>query len=636
MGTASAHRDSKYKVASSLNGIRRAHRFADRLRRASRAGTVPVGLALGLWWLGAQLPAHGAGDPRDVARSAQAPAGQTGGCSNDAGLTLPRGFCASIFADDLGQARHIAVAANGVVYVNTWGSDEPRPPRGGYLIALRDSRGTGRADMVKRFGPTKMQGGQGGTGIGIYNGWLFAEEKDRIERYALRNDSIVPKGPPVDVVEGLPLDGDHPMHPFVIDRSGNLYVDVGSATNSCQSRNRQRGSPGISPCRELEKRGGTWRFDANKTGQRSSPRDRYATGIRNGEGLTLDASGQLYTTQHGRDQLYQNWPELYRPEQEATQPAEELMRVTQGGDYGWPECYYDEAQGKLVLAPEYGGDGGHKVGICAQKLAPLASFPAHWAPNGAVIYTSSRFPERYHNGVFIAFHGSWDRAPYPQGGYNIVFQPLAEGRASGRCEVFADGFAGPVREPGAAKHRPSGVAVGPDGALYVSDDVRGRIYRIVWTGGVETGGGSGVTPCPPADAPAGITGIGGVLPPERVHPHAGEVENLPVPAGSSHRLVALGDEIFHGGIAHATCTVCHGPDGSGTPTGPALKGPTWLWSDGSYQGLKLTIAQGVAHPRHYGGTMPPMGGAQLTPEQASAVAAYVWALGHQRGTRRSP
>ena len=592
------------------------HRLPDQLRRPQQAPIVAAGLVLGVCLLVAHLPARAAAG------------GQSRGCANDAGLRLPAGFCASIFADDLGQARHMAVAANGVVYVNTRSAHDRTPPEGGFILALEDTRGTGRADVVERFGPTAEQGARGGTGIALYKDWLFVEEKDRVERYTLSGNSPVPKGPPVDVVYGLPLSGDHPMHPFVIDRDGNLYVDLGSATNSCQSRNRQRDSAGISPCRELEIRGGIWRYDANKTFQRFSPLERYATGIRNAEGLTLDGAGELYTTQHGRDQLHQNWPALYKPEEEATQPAEEFMRVKRGGDYGWPECYYDEVQGRLVLAPEYGGDGGRKIGVCADKLAPLASFPAHWAPNGAVIYTGTSFPARYHDGVFIAFHGSWDRAPYPQGGYNVVFQRLADGRAMGRCEVFADGFAGPVKEPGEAAHRPSGVALGADGALYVSDDVGGRIYRIVWADGAGTEAGSAGAPCPPPDAPAGATGTASALPPEGIHANAGDVENLPVPAGATHRMVALGDDIFHGRVGNATCAVCHGPDGAGTPTGPSLKGPKWLWSDGSYSGLKRTITAGVAHPKQYGGVMPPLGGAQLTPEQVSALAAYVWAIGH--------
>src|SRR5208337_136782 len=106
-----------------------------------------------------------------------------------------------------------------------------------------------------------------------------------------------------------------------------------------------------------------------------------------------------------------------------------------GSDYGWPECYYDAIQGKLVLAPEYGGDGGKEVGRCATKTAPIAAFPAHWAPNAMALYDKQQFPAHYRHGVFIAFHGSWDRAPYPQAGYNVVFQALAGDHASGRCEI---------------------------------------------------------------------------------------------------------------------------------------------------------------------------------------------------------
>ena len=185
---------------------------------------------------------------------------------------------------------------------------------------------------------------------------------------------------------------------------------------------------------------------------------------------------------HGRDQLGQNWPKLYTLKQSANQPAEELVQEHQGADFGWPYCYYDGFQHKLVLAPEYGGDGGKAVGVCAQKEAPVAAFPAHWAPNDMLIYEGSQFPTAYKDGAFIAFHGSWNRAPEPQGGYNVVFQPLADGKASGPFVVFADGFAGAVKQPGQAAHRPTGLAVAPDGSLYIADDQGGRIWHVTFQG----------------------------------------------------------------------------------------------------------------------------------------------------------
>lgn len=552
------------------------------------------------------------------------------GCDS-AGLKLPEGFCASVFADDIGRARHLVVAADGVVYVNTWSGRYygSRPPRtGGFVVALRDTHGAGRADEVRRFGMTPASGGHGGTGIALYQDFLYVEESDRIERYALGGGSLVPQGKPEVIVSRLPLNGDHPMHPFVIDASGALYVDVASATNSCQGRNRERAANGIDPCSELETRGGIWRFDASRSGQQFSGHERYASGIRNAEGLAVDASGEgIWSTQHGRDQLYQNWPQLYRAEEEATQPAEELLKVVGGGDYGWPECYYDEIQRRLVLAPEYGGDGGKAVGGCAHKLPPVASFPAHWAPNALVIYTGKSFPARYHGGAFIAFHGSWDRAPYPQGGYNVVFQPLATGKVASRCEVFADGFAGRAKEPGSAAHRPSGLAVAPDGALFVADDQRGRIYRISWHGGSDAQPAGSA--CPPPDAPAGAKGEGSAGPPEGTDVNAGrEAASLPVPPGSTRAQVELGAAVFHG-KGGATCTSCHGAHGEGTALGPALSGHHWLWGDGSYEAIAGVVQAGVPQPKKYHAPMPPMGGAQLSGEQVSAVAAYVWAISHR-------
>ncbi|MEO8910149.1 MAG: PQQ-dependent sugar dehydrogenase [Gemmatimonadaceae bacterium] len=421
-----------------------------------------------------------------VASSAACPGG-------NGGLTLPPGFCATVFADSIGHARHIAVNSNGDVYVNTWSGQYYTTPAhpGGFIVALRDTNNDGVADIVRRFGPDSLQGNKGGTGIAIYNGSLYAEEDAagaaKIVRYAISTDSITPSSPKsTTILSGLPVSGDHPMHPFAIGQAGDMYVDLGSPSNSCQIKNRTLESPGRKPCPDLATRAGIWKYDANKTNQRFSSAARYATGIRNAVGIAFDAGGQLYSTQHGRDQLGDNWPKLFTSEQGQNLPAEELLKIEKGGDYGWPYCYYDGSQQKLVLAPEFGGDG-KTLGECASKKDPEAYFPAHWAPDGLLFYTGSSFPAEYKGGAFIAFHGSWNRAPGAQQGYNVVFVPFTAGRPvnASQYNVFANGFAGgpltPVSNDKAA-HRPAGLGQGPDGALYISDDKAGRVWKVVYKG----------------------------------------------------------------------------------------------------------------------------------------------------------
>ena len=407
----------------------------------------------------------------DPARSAAAASGQVE-------LKLPPGFTATVFAESLGQTRHIAAGPDGVIYANTWRSPQDttrRVPPGGYLIALRDTNSDGRADDIRRFGRTSESGSKGGTGIALNGNELYAEADSTIVRYRLSDSDPVPSGKPEVIVSALPTKGGHMMHPIAVDGQ-NLFVNMGSATNACQVKDRQAGSKGRDPCQELEKRAGIWRF-SHQPGQRYGPSQRYATGIRNADGLALYSDGTLYSTQHGRDQLGENWPKLFNWKQSANLPAEELFRIQEGGDYGWPYCYYDPVAKRLVLAPEYGGDG-KEVGRCAEKLGPVAAFPAHWAPNALTFYHGTMFPQEYRGGAFIAFHGSWNRAPEPQEGYNVVFQPMANGKASGSYQVFADGFAGARKDPGMAAHRPAGLAVARDGALYISDDQRGTIWRV--------------------------------------------------------------------------------------------------------------------------------------------------------------
>ncbi|HXW72432.1 MAG TPA: PQQ-dependent sugar dehydrogenase [Methylocella sp.] len=558
---------------------------------------------------------------------ASASSQQNNACAGDpGGITLPSGFCATVFADGIGHARHLAVAQDGTVYVNTWSGSYykgGKAPAGGFLVALKDTKGDGHADVIEPFGGTLAEGDHGGTGIGLYNGGLYAETNDRVVRYQLNGGEIVPKGKPEIIVTGLPLGGDHPMHPFAIDARGNLYIDSGSATNSCQERNRMPDSLGERPCTELKARAGIWRYDADARDQYFSPRERFSTGLRNGEGISFDEAGRIFATQHGRDQLAENWHGFYSSEEGQNQPAEELVELKAGADFGWPECYYDDVQKKLVLAPEYGGDGGKTVGICAEKTPPVAAFPAHWAPNDMLIYKGTLFSPPYRGGAFIAFHGSWNRAPGPQGGYNVVFQPLANGKPDGPFIIFADGFAGPVKEPGEALARPSGLAVGPDGSLYVSEDVRGRVWRITYQGNPQS---KNLLSAPPA---GGEATAGNAEPPEGIHPEA-SLETLPVPPGETRDQVKLGDRIFHGEVGGASCAACHGENAEGTPVGPSLEGGKWLWGDGSLPAITRTIKAGVPDPKKYPGAMPPVGGTELSTPETAAVAAYVWAISRQK------
>lgn len=533
-------------------------------------------------------------------------------CAGDnGGLTLPPGFCATVFADNLGHTRQLSVGPDGVLYANT---EKGRPIPGqaaaeGFAIALKDTNADGKADQIARFG----DGVDGGTGVVVYKGFVYVEVDDLIVRYALTPGSIAPKGKAEVVVKGLPTNGNHGMHPFIIDARGQLFVDLGSATNSCQTKDRMNGVAGADPCVELEIRAGTWRYDANKLGQVFSAKERYATGIRNGEGFGIDSGGRIYVTQHGRDQLLQNWPTLYPDAAAATElPAEEMVLLKEGGDYGWPYCYFDRAQNKLVLAPEYGGDGGKKVGLCAGKLPPVAHFPAHWAPNDLKIYNGGGFPAAYRDGAFIAFHGSWNRAPAPQAGFNVVFQPLRGGKASGPWVVFADGFAGPSKDSGKAVYRPTGLAVAPDGALFISDDGRGRIWRVTYRGPATAAVAAAPAPKYAPAAPAAATAGG-----------------LPVPPGATSAQVELGGRIFRGAAAGGTCGGCHGPEGRGSALGPDLTAGTWLWGDGSLASIRDVIAKGVAQPKRYQQPMPAMGGSQLSADDLAAVSAYVWAVGHK-------
>jgi len=381
-------------------------------------------------------------------------------------LTVPQGFGALMVADNIGPARHLAVTPEGHIYIKLAYPDK----EGNGIVFLK---ATDQANDYTKSGFAKY----GGTGIYVKDNYLYASSNEDVYRYTLNeHHEPIESAAPEKIVSGLINRRQHESKSLVLDNSGNIYVNIGAFSNSCQQHDREDNSPGMLNCPVLDSAGGIWQFKADKTNQQYGEGQRYATGLRNVVGL----DNTLYVMQHGRDQLTM-FPEYFDAGKNAELPAECMFRLNKGDNAGWPYSYYDPIQKKKMLSPEYGGDGKKEAGN--EFIDPVAAYPAHIAPNGLLFYTGSMFPEKYKNGAFIAFHGSWNRAPEPQAGYFVVFQPFKDGKPFGEWEIFADGFSGSKENTasGKAEHRPCGLAQGPDGSLYISDDAKGRIYRIIYT-----------------------------------------------------------------------------------------------------------------------------------------------------------
>ena len=406
---------------------------------------------------------------------------------DNGGIKLVTGFSALVFADNVGKARHAAIdPITGTLFVKLGRLDD-----GKGIVQLSDTDGDGRADETVTFGSYP------GTGAGIYNGYLYASADTAVFRYKLTNGKVTETTQPETIITGLTLQRQHAGKSLALSPDGKLYVNFGAPSNACQEKDRQKGSKGQDPCPLLESYGGIWVFDANKKNQRQSDGKRYATGIRNAVALDWNtATNTLYALQHGRDNL-NNWGGVFTDSLSAELPSEEFLMVKNGSDFGWPYCYNNHYANQKFLTPEYGGDGS-KIERCAGKDKPIMAFPGHWAPNDLLFYTGNLFPARYKNGAFVCFHGSWNRAPLNQGGYFVAFIPFGKnGRPSGKYEVFAENFAGVAEQakpgdtanagklelasPGDAKARPMGLAQGPDGSLYITDSVKGKVWRVMYT-----------------------------------------------------------------------------------------------------------------------------------------------------------
>ncbi len=505
---------------------------------------------------------------------------------DDGGLTLAPGFRALVVADHLtsdssGRNNHdalrfITVAPNGDVYVKS--------TREG-IFALRDTNGDGRADVVKRFGTGN------GTGIAIHDGWLYYSTTTGVYRYKYTPGELVPTGEPQTIVEGLPDKQQHNSKAFTFDGDGNLLVEVGSPYNVYSKPDRQRGAKGMDATEFLKTHGGYWRFDPNKQNQTLADGFHFSTGHRHSLAIAWHpVSKQYFMVMMGRDNLNTVDPDDYDDLDNAERVAEEFHLLKQGVNLGWPYTYWDPIKKARMVAPEFGGDNRKRDNNPAYDK-PLIAFPAHWAPLQMCVYEGTQFPEKYRGGMFIAFHGSWNRAPRPQAGYKVVFVPFnAQGMPTGDYQTFADGFAGVeyFTDTNDARYRPSGVAVGPDGSLYVSETEKGRVWRIIYTG---------------ESAPA---------------------TKATLRATTSMPEFAAKDANTPGGrIYAAVCAACHMPNGSGVPNmqpplagSPVVAGDTDVLINVLLKGPAAVLP---ADRQKYQNVMPPFGTVYSNDDIASVI-----------------
>ena len=512
--------------------------------------------------------------------------------ADDGGITLPPGFHALVFADKLTAGKKIqnsnenlrglAVAPNGDVYGKG---------KFGSIWAMRDTVGDGRAHVIQEFGP-----GDGGTHILFHAGYLYHSSRTAVYRYRYISGELVPSSPLEVIVHDLPAGHDHDAKSFGFDESGHMIVEVGSPYNVYSQPDRQFGAKGFSPeevAKFQETYGGFWRFDPNKTNQTQAAGVRFSTGHRHSLSLVWNpASKNFFMAMMGRDVMNIVDPEHYDALDNAERVAEEFHLLKEGANLGWPYSYWDPYKGARMLAPEYGGDN-HKRANNPAFDKPLIAFPAHWAPLQMCLYGGNQFPQKYHGGMFLAFHGSWNRAPLPQAGFKVVFIPFdAQGMPDGRWEDFATGFPGPdfFVSGGWPLYRPCGVAVGPDGSLYIGDTDKGRIWRVIYNGVITT-------------AKKTVAAVA-----------------TPVRADSSTASSIPSNKIFA-----VVCSACHMADGQGVPSmQPPLAGSAVVAGDPARLInvlLKGPAAVLPADRPKYSGAMPPF--SVLSDEDIAGVISYI-------------
>lgn len=344
------------------------------------------------------------------------------GEGRSAELATPPGFVTNVFAEGLNGPRFIAFGPDGALYVADRGN--------GRIVALPDANQDGVADELRVFAdnldhPHSLVYQADAWYVGVPSGVIRLVDSDG-DGTADQRETLI---------DDYPTTGAHSTRTVAFLPDGRMVVSIGSSCNVCQEADKRRAAIVV------------------YAGPDATGEAIFASGLRNAVGLTIQPqTGTLWATNNGRDLLGDDVP------------PETVYQVEEGANYGWPVCING-----YLEDPDEGS-----AGSCAGIGRPVVEMQAHSAPLGLVFYTGTTFPTEYQDDLFIAFHGSWNRSELT--GYKVVRLPFTNGQPAAQVEDFATGWL--AEASGEVQGRPVGLAVGPDGALYISDDKGGLIYRI--------------------------------------------------------------------------------------------------------------------------------------------------------------
>jgi glucose/arabinose dehydrogenase len=335
-------------------------------------------------------------------------------------LNLPQAFNIAVFAAGLGSPRWIVTGPDGRLWVTE---------RGAGRVLVYDPQGSAAAPTEPRVFATGLNAPHG---IAFYGGFVYVAETARVLRF--RDNDGQAAGDPEVIISGLPSSGGHSTRTLLFTPDNKLLVSIGSSCNVCREQDERRAAVMI--------------YDPDGSNGRL-----YASGLRNAVGLALNpVSNHVWFTNNGRDNLGDDIPK------------EMIGTLKDGAFYGWPDCY-----GNQQVDKDFGGDAAR----CSTMTVPELQVQAHSAPLGLTFLPPQGWPAPYAGSLIVAYHGSWNRS-VPTG-YKLVRVPMSNGQVAGEPTDFLTGFQQGRSEPWG---RPVDAAVGTDGALYVTDDKAGAIYRI--------------------------------------------------------------------------------------------------------------------------------------------------------------